>query len=202
VVKGKPHLKFNGLVAWEIAIDDSKWKKKLNTACKSDPTWRYRECIPTDPSDFDIDRHLIPFIPSVTPLNKRVKRDPEELSPEKVWKPSCQSKRSERGRQVHVSTKKFFQMKVDSCISEEVPCPAAVWLFRALHSACLSNCGDYRMAMETSLGWASVPDISRAIYYVLGIDIPLPIEKCACKSEYLRQCILHCLSIANSFEDK
>ena len=28
VVKGKPHLKFNGLVAWALPIDDSKWKKK------------------------------------------------------------------------------------------------------------------------------------------------------------------------------
>ncbi len=60
-----------------------------------------------DPSDFDIDRHLIPFIPSVTPLKKRVKRDPEELSPEKVWKPSCQSKRSERGE-----TSRFIHQEI------------------------------------------------------------------------------------------
>ncbi len=96
-------------MAWALAIDDSKWKKKLNTACKSDPTWRYRECIPTDPSDFDIDRHLIPFIPSVTPLNKRVKRDPEELSPEKVWKLSCQSKRSERGDKLMYPPRNSFR---------------------------------------------------------------------------------------------
>ena len=37
VVKGKPHMKFNGLVAWALAIDDSKWKKKLNSACRNDP---------------------------------------------------------------------------------------------------------------------------------------------------------------------
>ena len=202
VVKGKPHLKFNGLVAWALAIDGSKWKQKLNAACKSDPTWRYRECIPMDPSDFDIDRHVIPFIPSATPVKKRVKRDPDDLSPDKVWKPSSQSKRSERGKQGNMATSKFFQMKVDACVSEDVPCQAAVWLFRAMHSACLSNCGDFRMAMETSLEWATVPDISRAIYFVLGIDIALPSEKCACKAEYLRSCIHQCLTIANNFEDK
>ena len=58
------------------------------------------------------------------------------------------------------------------------------------------------MAMETSLEWASIPDISRAILFVLGIDIDIPVEKSACKSEYLRHCILHCLEIANNFEDK
>ena len=42
VLKGKPHLKFDGLVAWTLAIDDSKWKKKLNSACRTDSTWRYR----------------------------------------------------------------------------------------------------------------------------------------------------------------
>jgi len=45
IVKGKPHLKFNGLVAWALALDDSKWKKKMNSACRTVPTWRYRECI-------------------------------------------------------------------------------------------------------------------------------------------------------------
>jgi class I fructose-bisphosphate aldolase len=56
------------------------------------------------------------------------------------------------------------------------------------------------MAMETSLEWASVPDISRAIFFVLGIDIEIPAEKCACKSQFLRKCIHHCLSIAEAFE--
>ena len=177
VVKGKPHLKFNGLVAWALAIDESKWNKKLNSACRADTIWRYRECIPMDPSDFDIDRHVIPFIPSVTPTTKRIKRDPDALSPEKVWKPSSQSKHSERGKRMKESCIKFFQLKVDSCVSEDVPCQAAIWLFRALHSECLSKRGDYRMAMETSLEWASVPDISRAILFVLGIDIDLPVEK-------------------------
>ena len=202
VVKGKPHLKFNGLVAWALAIDDSKWKKKLNSACRTDLTWRYRECIPMDPSDFDIDRHVIPFIPSVTPMKKRVKRNPDELSPEKVWKPTSQSKRSERGKRSEESTRNFFQVKVDSCVSEEVPCQAAIWLFRALHSACLSTCSDFRMAMETSLEWASIPDISRAILFVLGIDIDISVEKCACKMEYLRNCIHQCLETATNFEDK
>jgi hypothetical protein len=92
VVKGKPHLKFNGLVAWALPIDDSKWKKKLTSACRTNPTWRYRECIPMDPSDFDIDRHVIPFIPSQTPSKKKMKKDPDQLSPEYVWKPSAVSK--------------------------------------------------------------------------------------------------------------
>jgi hypothetical protein len=155
-----------------------------------------------DPSDFDIERHVIPFIPSVTPMKKRIKRDPDDLSPEQVWKPSSQSKRSERGKRSKESTHKFFKDKVDSCVSEDVPCQAAIWLFRALHSACMSTCSDYRMAMETSLEWASIPDISRAIQFVLGIDIDIPVEKCACKTEYLRNCIHHCLETAHSFEDK
>jgi hypothetical protein len=112
VVKGKPHLKFNGLVAWALSIDDSKWKQKLNSACRSDPTWRYRECIPMDPSDFDIDRHVIPFIPSATPMKKqRIKRDPDYISPDQPWKPSTKSKRTERGKQAGEATKKFFQHK-------------------------------------------------------------------------------------------
>jgi hypothetical protein len=81
IVKKYTHLKFNGLVAWALALDDSKWKKKMNSACRTDPTWRYRECIPMDPSDFDIDRHIVPFIPSVTPMKKRIKRDRDQLSP-------------------------------------------------------------------------------------------------------------------------
>jgi hypothetical protein len=202
VVKGKPHLKFNGLVAWALAVDASKWKQKLINACRTDPTWRYRECIPMDPSDFDIERHVIPFIPSVTPLKKKMKRDPDDLSPDIVWKPSAQSKRSERGRQVDVATRAFFKHKVDSCVSADVPCQAAVWLFRALHSACDANNGDYRMAMETSLEWASVPDISRAIFFVLGLDIDIPVEKTACKSQFLRNCIYQCLSMAENFENK
>ena len=56
--------------------------------------------------------------------------------------------------------------------------------------------------METSLEWASIPDISRAILFVLGIDIDLPVEKAACKAEYLRNCILHCIEIADNYEDK
>jgi len=56
------------------------------------------------------------------------------------------------------------------------------------------------MAMETSLEWASVPDISRAIFFVLGVDIEIPAEKCACKSQFLRNSILHCLEIAKDFE--
>ena len=200
-VKGKPHLKFDGLVAWALAIDESKWKKKLNIACRSDPTWRYRECIPMDPSDFDIDRRVIPFIPSVTPMaKKRMKRDPDDISPEKNWKPSTKSQRTERGRHTNLATKKFFQHKVDMCVSAEVPCQAAVWLFRALHAACDSNSGNYRMAMETSLEWASIPDISRAIFFVLGIDIDIPAEKCACKSQFLRNSINHCLALAEAFE--
>jgi len=155
-----------------------------------------------DPSDFDLDRHVIPFIPSVTPMKKRIKRDPDDISPDKIWKPSTQSKRTERGKHVDVSTKRFFQHKIDLCVSEDVPCQAAVWLFRALHSACSSNCGDYRMAMETSLEWASVPDITRSIFYVLGIDIETPAEKTACKSQFLRNCINHCLAIAETFDSK
>ncbi len=200
VVKGKPHLKFNGLVAWTLATDDSKWKKKLSSACRNDPTWRYRECVPMDPSDFDIDRHIIPIIQSVTPMKKRTRRDPDDLSPDKVWKPSIQSKRTERGKHTDVATSKFFQQKIDSCVSEDIPCQAAVWLFRALHSACMSNSGDFRTAMETSLEWASVPDISRAISFVLGIDIDTPVEKCTCKAQYLRMCIHHCLTTAANFD--
>jgi len=153
-----------------------------------------------DPSDFDIDRHVIPFIPSVTPSKKRIKRDPDEMSPEKIWKPTSKSKRTEQGKQADVATRKFFQHKVDTCVSAEVPCQAAVWLFCALHTACESNCSDYRMAMETSLEWASVPDISRAIFFVLGIDIEIPAEKCACKSQFLRKSIHQCLAVAESFE--
>ena len=153
-----------------------------------------------DSSDFDIDRRIIPFIPSVTPMKKRMKRDPDAISPEKIWKPSSKSKRTERGKETDVATRKFFQHKVDTCVSTEVPCQAAVCLFRALHAACDSNGGDYRMAMETSLEWASVPDISRAIFFVLGVDIEIPAEKCACKSQFLRKSIHHCLSLAEAFE--
>ncbi len=87
-------------------------------------------------------------------------------------------------------------------MSTDVPCQAAVWLFRALDSACTSISGDYRMAMETSLEFASVPDISRAIFFVLGIDIDIPAEKTACKSLFLRNCIQQCVSVAENFEIK
>ncbi len=154
-----------------------------------------------DPSDFDVDRHVIPFSSSsVTPAKKRMKRNPEQFSPAQVWKPSCRSKRSECDKRLKESTKRFFQCKVDSCVSEDVPCQAAIWLFRALHSACLSTCSDFRMAIETSLEWASIPGISRAILFVLGIDIDLPLEKTACKTEYLRSCIIQCIEIANKYE--
>jgi hypothetical protein len=50
--------------------------------------------------------------------------------------------------------------------------------------------------METALEWASIPDIARAIYYVLKVDIELPIEKYISKSNFLRKCIDVCISAA------
>lgn len=76
-----------------------------------------------DPSNFDIDRHVIPFIPSVTKLKKKIKRDRDELLPDKVLK---QSKRFERGKQKDVPTRTLFKHKVDSCLSADDPCQAAV----------------------------------------------------------------------------
>jgi hypothetical protein len=103
----------------------------MNSACKTDPTWRYRDCIPMDLSDFDVDRHVIPFSSSsVTPAKKRMKRDPEQFSPDQVCaKPSCRSKRSECDKRLKESTKRFFQCKVDSCVSEDVISSSPLGLF-------------------------------------------------------------------------
>jgi hypothetical protein len=196
VIKGKPHLKFNGLVAWALPVDGSKWRTKLTAACKCDTIWRYRECVPMDPSDFDIIRHCIPFIPSETPGKKRVKRDPEDLSPEKIWKPSLESKRAMKGRNTDTMVQEFFKEKIANCALFDVPCPACVWLYKALNTACLVSGTDFRYCMETALEWASVPDITRAIFFVLKIDIDLPREKTMSKSNFLRKCIDFCICIA------
>ena len=200
MVKGKPHLKFTGLVAWALAVDGSKWKQKLTTACRNDSTWRYRECVPMDPSDFDIEQHIIPYIPSVTPMKKKIKRDPDALSPEKVWKPSTQSKRMERGKQEVVAAKRFFQQRLKDCVTADLPCQAGIWLYRALCTQCEAAVPNFRTAMESSLEWASMPDMTRAISFILNVDIELPSEKCLSKSIFLQKCIQESLRVAECYD--
>jgi len=202
VKKGKPHLQFNGIVAWVLPIDGSKWKQKLTATCRSDDVWKYRECIPMDPSDFDVDRHIIPFVPSSTPAKKKVKKDPDELSPDKIWKPSKQSDRTERGMRDSLAVKEFFMSRLQDCELKEMPCHACMWLFKSLNNACLAHRTDFRLAMETSLEWASIPDIVRAISFVLAMDIVMPTEKCTNKDVFLKKCISECLDVAEKFEYK
>ena len=92
--------------------------------------------------------------------------------------------------------------KLKDCELKEMPCHACLWLFKALNTACLSNRTDFRLVMETSLEWASIPDIVRAISFVLMIDLDLPTEKCASKTVFLKKCISECIAIAEKFEIK
>ena len=115
--------------------------------------------------------------------------------------PASQSEVNEESDRRSLRTS-FSKSRLTHASLKMSPCQAAIWLFRALHSALLSTSSDFRMAMETSLEWASIPDISRAILFVLGIDIEIPVEKGACKMEYLRNCIHHCLETAANFEAK
>jgi hypothetical protein len=55
VNKSKPHLTFTGVVAWVLRFDNSKWRKDMVEKCKAEPDYRYAECEPMDPEDFDID---------------------------------------------------------------------------------------------------------------------------------------------------
>ncbi len=71
-----------------------------------------------------------------------------------------------------------------------------MWLFRALNTACSTPSSDFRYCMETALEWASIPDIVRAISFVLKIDVDLPLEKTMSKSNFLRKSVDICISIA------
>jgi len=90
----------------------------------------------------------------------------------------------------------FFKEKIECCELVDVPCHACVWLFKALNTSCSIPSSDFRYCMETALEWASIPDIVRAISFVLKVDIDLPVEKTMSKSNFLRKCVDICISIA------
>jgi len=194
VVKGKPHLKFNGLVVWALPVDGSKWRSKLTPACKTNPTWRYRECVPMDPSDFDV----IPFVSTTTPVKKRVRRGPDDCSPEKNWKPTLESRRGSKGKIGDAVVQKFIKQRLDLCSFVDAPCSACVWLFRALNTASEVLGSDFRCCMSTALESASIADIITAFSLVLNIDIEMPLERSVSKVNFLRKCVDDVIQLAKN----
>lgn len=85
-----------------------------------------------NPSDFDVIHHCFPFVPSETPVKERVKKNPKALSPEKVWKPTLESKRTVKGTTNDAAMFQFFKEKVQPYELADVQCHACVWLFKVL----------------------------------------------------------------------
>jgi hypothetical protein len=79
-----------------------------------------------------------------------VKKDPDAFSPEKIWKPSLETKRGSKGKTSDVVMKKFFKDQLDKFILVDIPCAACVWLFRALTTACDVPGSDFRCCIETA----------------------------------------------------
>jgi hypothetical protein len=91
------------VVAWVFSLDalvPTKWNKAHLAECRTNPGRRYQLWTPMDPADFDVDQRCIPhFVSSIedvaiTPMKKKVRKDPEELTPDNEWTPSVQSSRS------------------------------------------------------------------------------------------------------------
>ena len=118
-----------------------------------------------------------------------MKKDPEALSPEKIWKHTVDFRRASKGKTSDAVMVQFFKDKVSGCELVDVPCLACIRLFKALNTACYVPTSDFRCCMETALEFATIPDIVRAISFVLNIDIELPSEKTMSKGNFLRKCI-------------
>ena len=86
------------------------------------------------------------------------------------------------------------------CVTADLPCQAGIWLYRALCTQCEAAVPNFRTAMESSLEWASMPDMTRAISFILNVDIELPSEKCFSKSIFLQKCIQESLRVAENYD--
>jgi hypothetical protein len=177
--KTKEHLKFTGVVAWVFNLDGpcpTKWNKAHLEECKTNPTRRYQLCTPMDPADFDVDQRTIPHsISSIdevagTPMKKKGRKHPDELTPEVEWKPSMQSSRSSKIHDEVNAVSVYVKKHITACDVTTFRSLASRWLFRALQSAVQHPSPDYRVIIQMALETAPIDDMDMAFEDVFGIS--------------------------------
>jgi len=196
VNKRKPHLKFTGIVAWVLQYENSKWRKDMIAKSRVDATYRYKECQPMDPSDFDWDQRLIVGSCPKTPEKKRPKRDRDELTPELVWKPSTASSRTKRGQEEGATVRTFFTARLEACQVKDFTCLPSHWLYNCLLGAVSSSSRDLRIAIETVLEFCAPCDIQTAFREVLSVTVRSREEMKVSKKVYLQFVLWECFQIA------
>jgi hypothetical protein len=208
--KAKKHLKFTGVVAWVFTLDGpvpTKWNKAHLEECRKNPERRYQLCTPMDPADFDVDRLVIPHMSSSidhvvsTPIKKRPRKDPEELTPEVDWKPSAQSSRSSKSCVEMSAMSKFVNRSISSCSIPSFKSLASRWLHRALQVGVQQSLPDYRVIIQMALESAPVDDMDMAFEDVFGIAPNVASSpRTRNKDLYLQGCIDKVFECAESFE--
>jgi hypothetical protein len=129
-----------------------------------------------DPADFDVDNHTIPHSASSmelidgTPMKKKRRRDPDELTPEIEWKPSAQSSRSAKIHEEANGLSVFVKKCIAACNVETFRSIASRWLFRALQSAVQLPSQDYRVTIQMALETAPLDDMDMEFEDVFGIS--------------------------------
>jgi hypothetical protein len=177
--KSKEHLKFTGVVAWVFNLDGpvpTKWNKAHLEECKVNPTRRYQLCTPMDPADFDVDSRTIPHCMSsmgdvvATPMKKKGRKDPDDLTPEVEWKPSMQSSRSSKIHDEVNAVSAYVKKSLSACVVENFRSLASRWLYRALQAAVQLSSPDYRVTIQMALETAPLDDMDMAFEDVFGIS--------------------------------
>jgi hypothetical protein len=177
--KAKEHLKFTGVVAWVFNLDGpvpTKWNKAHLEECRSNPERRYQLCTPMDPADFDVDQRTIPHTFSsideaiATPIKKKQRKDPEELTPDNEWKPSMQSSRSTKIHDEVTAMPSFVKDCISKCTVENFRSLASRWLYRALQTAVQSSSPDYRVITQMALESAPVDDMDMAFEDIFSLQ--------------------------------
>jgi hypothetical protein len=160
-----------------------------------------------DPADFDVDQRSIPhFVSSIedvaiTPMKKKVRKDPEDLTPENEWKPSAQSSRSSKMHGEVTNMSKFVNRCISSCVVDSFQSLASRWLFRALQVGLGQTRPDYRVIIQMALESAPIDDMDLALMDVFRLKPNSDSSpRSRSKDQYLQGCISRVFDCADSFQ--
>jgi hypothetical protein len=198
----KKKLRFNGIVAWTLPFQDKGISDKLLLECRQDRGLLDLHCVPMDPDDFDIERHIIPSDAccSTPAKKKKEKKDPDDFVPDVAWKPSASSSRGRRSSEMDATLRQFLHHRI-ACTDHFYEHPASKWLLSAIvNSLNPSSNVDIRIGIETCLEFASILDINEAFINVLDIDMEDRVDGRQKRDVYLKHCVNECVRVADGFK--
>jgi hypothetical protein len=160
-----------------------------------------------DPADFDVDRRLIPHMMSsndgvpITPIKKKPRKDPEDLTPEMELKPSVQSSRSTKIDEELTTMSKYVNTCLSRCVVESFNSLASRWLYRTLQVGVQQLRPDYRLVIQMALEAAPLDDMDMAFSDVFGLTNNVESSpRSRNKEKYLQGCINKVFACADGFE--